>query len=86
MCSLIAMGWKLMPCQLLLYIKIVMKLQKPSVLGASAGSCAFLKACYHIMVLVSTIMSDTPVLKTSSREGLGYSTWKYRLLHRYLGH
>lgn len=86
MCSLIAMGWKLMPCQLLLYIEIVIKLQKPNALEASAGSCSFLKACYHIMVLVSTIMSDTSVLKTSSREGLGYSTWKDRLLHQYLGH
>lgn len=38
------------------------------------------------MVLGSTIMSDTSVLKMSSREGLGYSTWKYGLLHQYLGY
>lgn len=60
--------------------------RNPMFLGASASSRAFLRACYHIMVLVSTIMYDTSVLKISSEDGLGYSTWKYRLLHQYLGH
>lgn len=43
-------------------------------------------AILNIMVLMSTIMPDTSVLKVSSREGLGYSTWKYRLFYHYFGH
>lgn len=50
-------------------------------LGASASSRAFLGACCHIMVLVSTVMSDSSVLKMRSRERLGYSAWKFGLLH-----
>lgn len=42
-------------------------------------------AILNMMILVSTIMHDTSVLKVSSREGLGCSTWKYRLFHRYCG-
>lgn len=44
-------------------------------LGASASSRAFLGACYHIMVLVSTVMSDSSVLKNEEQR----KTWILRM-------